>query len=359
MGAHNVIAILLSLAAGPCFQAPVLYGSSADQAVLVRDLDGDGAPDIIASGNHVEEASVFSVLRNRGDGSFEAERLFETRFGETLYDIGNLDNDRAPDLVASDYWSNGIVVHRGDDATFYETATHGGPSFIVDYDHDGKADVVSLSYGSGNPVRLHLFHGNGDGTFAPKTTFDTQLANAASPSIRTINGALEILVNERSHNLGLIHYAAGQITVSRIAIGPAFDLTSTFADVDGDGIADIVATDNAPSVFVMLGNADGTFRERRQLNTPAITQLAAVHAADLDGDGHLDIVVSDFRTPNLYLFRGENDPIAINAGGPVNAFAIADVNGDGRLDIVTANNDHTVSVVRNAPCDSRRRAARH
>src|SRR5439155_1607176 len=200
-----------------------------------------GAPDVIASGNQVDEVSVFSVLRNRGDGSFEAERLFETRFGETLYDIGNLDNDRAPDLVASDYWSNGIVVHRGDDSTFYETATHGGPSFIVDYDHDGKADVVSLSYGSGNPVRLHLFH----------------------------------------------------------------------------------------------GNADGTFRERRQLNTPAITQLAAVHAADLDGDGHLDIVVSDFRTPNLYLFRGENDAIRINAGGPVNAFAIADVNGDGRLDLVT------------------------
>jgi len=45
-------------------QAPVRYASSADKAVLVRDLDGDGAPEIIASGNQLDELGAFSLLVN-------------------------------------------------------------------------------------------------------------------------------------------------------------------------------------------------------------------------------------------------------------------------------------------------------
>ncbi|HEV7488651.1 MAG TPA: hypothetical protein VGQ65_23505 [Thermoanaerobaculia bacterium] len=30
----------------------------------MRDLDGDGAPEIIASGNHVDELPTFSILPN-------------------------------------------------------------------------------------------------------------------------------------------------------------------------------------------------------------------------------------------------------------------------------------------------------
>src|SRR5207253_11205993 len=113
---------------------------------------------------------TFSLLRNRGDGTFEPEHLVNTRFGETLQDIADLDGDSVPDVVASDYWSNGIVVHRVIASEFYTTATHGGPTLVTDFAHDGKRDLVSFSFGSGNPVRVHFFRGNGDGTFAPKTT---------------------------------------------------------------------------------------------------------------------------------------------------------------------------------------------
>ena len=49
---------------------------------------------------------------------------------------------------------------------FHGTATHGGPSRFADYDGDGIPDVVSLSFGSGNPVRVHLFRGLGGGSLA-------------------------------------------------------------------------------------------------------------------------------------------------------------------------------------------------
>src|SRR3954463_7943879 len=359
------------------FRAPVQYASSADRAVLVRDLDGDGAPEIIASGNHVDELGAFSLLPNRRDGTFAVERFVTSGFGETLRDVGDLDHDGIPDVLVSNYWANGIAVYLGkgalqfDGGTAYGTATHGGPSLIADYDHDCTPDVITLSFGSGNPVRLHLFRGLGDGTLGTKTTFDTQVANADWPSVRTINGVLEILVSERSGNLGLLRYANGNVSVSTIAAGPGFDLSSTFADVNGDGIADIVDTNLLEStdkpIFVTLANSDGTFRVRRQLAHPRkVSFPAQVRVKDMDADGRPDIVVSDFQSASVYVYRGNGagdfaEGIAIDAGSPINAFDLGDVNGDGYPDIVTANNDHTVSVIVNrGPCPpARHRAARH
>jgi hypothetical protein len=359
-------------------QPPVRYSSTANRAILVRDLDGDGAPEIIVSGNQVDELSAFSLLPNRGDGTFASERFVTSGFGEKLQDIGDLNGDHLPDLLVSNYWANGIVVYLGEGAlrfdggTPYGTATHGGPSLITDYDRDGKPDVISFSFGSGNPVRMHLFRGSGDGTLGPKTTFDTQLPNGDWPSLRALDGVLEILVSERFGRLGLLRYTNGQVAVSSIPAGPGLDLSSTFADVNGDGIADIVDTDDDESdvnesIFVTLGNADGTFRERTQLPWARKAKFpVALRVADLDGDGHLDLVVSDFQATNLYVYRGDGtghfeEGVAIDTGSPVNAFDIGDVNGDGYPDLVTANDDHTVSVMLNrGRCHpARRRAARH
>jgi hypothetical protein len=364
------------------FRAPVSYASSADEAVLVRDLDGDGAPEILTSGNHIDELGAFSLLANRGDGTFAPERLIASSFGERLEDVGDLDHDGIPDLLVSNYWAGGIGVYRGkgslgfEGETPYGTATHGGPSLILDYDHDGTPDVISLSFGSGNQVRMHVFHGLGDGTFAPKTTIDTQLPNGETPSARTINGALEILVGQRSGHLAILHYAGGVLSIQQRDAGPGFDLSSTFADVNGDGVADIIDTTNidAPGesnpqepIFITLARADGSFLERKQLVQPRrVAFPLSVHAADLDGDGHLDLVVSDLQSPRLYFYRGDGaggfaEGVPIDAGSPVNAFAIADVNRDGHLDLVTANSDHTVSVLINrGSCPtSRKRAVRH
>lgn len=43
-------------------QAPVRYLAAANRVVLVRDLDGDGAADIVTSGNQVDAFGAFSLL---------------------------------------------------------------------------------------------------------------------------------------------------------------------------------------------------------------------------------------------------------------------------------------------------------
>jgi VCBS repeat protein len=343
------------------------FSSAANQAIVVGDLDGDGFPDIIASGNQVQELATLSLFRNRADGTFENERMIPVAFGAKIEDAADLNGDGHADLLVSNYWANGIAVYPGlgelqfdNNGVAYGTATHGGPSRILDYDRDGVPDVVSFSFGSGNPVRVHLFHG-GDNR---KTTFETTLANADAPSIRIIGGVPEILAAEHLGQIEIFRVANGQVTVSTRPAGPGVDRTSVFADVNGDGIDDIIDLTDTDSLteplFVTLARADGSFEDRKQVSQPRhIAFPIAIHAADLDGDGDTDLVVSDFRSSALQFFRGDGtgsfaEAAAIDAGGPVNDFKIADVNGDGRPDILTVNEDHSISVVINpAPCRKR------
>lgn len=365
------------------FHEPVSYTTAAYAAVLVRDLDGDGAPEIITSGNQVDELNAFSLFANRGDGTFASQRLIASGFGEKLQAIGDLNGDGLPEIVASNFWSNGIAVYRNrgalafDEGTPYGTATHGGPTLIVDYDHDGTPDVVSVSFGSGNPVRAHFFRGLGDGRLGAKTTFETQLPNGDDPSVRTAaDGALEILVGVHSGHLAILRYAGGSLSLKALDAGPGVDLTSTFADVNGDGIADIIDTDDSEllvsdpahePIYITLADSNGSFLERKQLAQPRkIAFPVGLLTGDFDGDGHLDLLVRDFPATNFYYYKGDGaggfaEGVPVDAGGSVRAFAVGDVNRDGRSDVVTANSDHTVSVLINAgPCPaSRRRAVSH
>lgn len=124
----------------------------------------------------------------------------------------------------------------------------------------------------------------------------------------------------------------------------------TLADVNGDGHPDIV-TANAgdASVSVLLNKGDGTFGPARKFKT--IVDPIHVALADLDGDGHLDIVTVDQSGNAVSVLMGKGDgtfsPHKEYATGLMPAgLAIGDLDGDGKPDIVVANTtDGTVSLL--------------
>jgi hypothetical protein len=358
----------------PRFQPPVRYSVSAGVAVLVADVDGDGAPEILTSGSSVVQRPAFSLLRNAGNGTFAGERLIAAGLGEKLEDVADVNRDGIPDLLASDYWHNGIVIRHGSGSGEFGpavplgTATHGGPTRVIDVDRDSIPDVLSLSFGSANPVRVHVFRVRADGTLQEKATYDTTLDVGASPSFRVHDGAVEILVGDHSGRVSVLRVTSGGVTWERRDAGPGLDLNNVFADVDGDGIADIVDANESGGIFVTLAAPGGGFLERKQLeNLRQLEFPTELVTGDFDRDGRLDLIAGDFRGTTLYWFRGRgdgsfDDGLAIGAGGPVNEIAVADVDRDSRPDLVTVNDDGTVSVIRNGPpCTAlpRRRAMRH
>ena len=125
------------------------------------------------------------------------------------------------------------------------------------------------------------------------------------------------------------------------------------ADMNGDGLTDIVVGTNFSTPYVYLNNGtDMPFSsvQGKQVSTSDPQQSVAV--ADMNGDGHPDIMAGGFGTPTkIYLNNGSKDPFNGVSGSDLGTgvsddttnLAIGDVNGDGFPDVVTANTNQEIS----------------
>jgi hypothetical protein len=126
------------------------------------------------------------------------------------------------------------------------------------------------------------------------------------------------------------------------------------ADLNGDGILDLVYVDSISpyAVHILLGNGDGTFSHKSDMQLPAGIG-SVINLADVTGDGVIDIIVggAESSVGEIAVFRGKGDgtfdPAVIttvsNGGsnGGTASFAwkmgFGDINGDGVVDLVAAD----------------------
>ena len=122
------------------------------------------------------------------------------------------------------------------------------------------------------------------------------------------------------------------------------------ADVNGDGIADLVVANSASgTVSVLLGNGNGTFQAQQ---TFAVGNFPfCVAASDVNGDGKPDLVVANYQSNTVSVLLGNGNGTfqaqqTFATGNGPNSVALGDVNGDGKPDLVVANSaGDTVSVL--------------
>ena len=137
-------------------------------------------------------------------------------------------------------------------------------------------------------------------------------------------------------------------------------------DIDGDGKADMIATNYSSNSISIFRNTSttgtitaGSFAAKVDFTTGAAPYGIAI--GDLDGDGKLDIAVTNNSSapPTVSVFRNTATTGVINSGslaakvdfavgaGPI-AVAIADLDKDGKPDLAVANNGaNTLSLLRN------------
>ena len=217
-----------------------------------------------------------------------------------------------------------------------------------DFNHDGIQDFI---YGTGgNGVTTLL--GNGAGAFTAVSTnaFDGKPMLAADFTGDGIVDLMSILSGSPVLSVGT---GSGNFTPS-FANGAAITdpgAAAAIADVNRDGWVDLIMTNPNGSVDVALGRGDGTFQA--PLHFPLSAAASAVMAADVNGDGIPDIVTvssSSATSGVLTVAIGDGSggfttqPTAI-AGGPVSVVA-ADFNGDHHLDVAVAHSPgNSISVL--------------
>ncbi|MEP2671116.1 MAG: FG-GAP-like repeat-containing protein [Cyclobacteriaceae bacterium] len=296
----NVVFVLPNTSAGAVsFDTPVsllLDVGTLARFVSIRDLNGDGKPEIIVTNSNGAVNNQLYVFQNQSVGgvlNINPTPIKVTVTGaSTTYglDVQDVDNDGKADLIVNQFQTNTIFVLRNQSTS---TISFAAPVAVTapgnlnaitsaDVNEDGKLDLIATS---------------------------------------TLTNQVLVLLNTSSS--GSISFAAPLIL--NASNGPwGVDV----ADIDGDQDTDIiVANRNQAEVNVFLndGNNANVSFTRSDLVSSNATRNVIV--GDLDGDAKPDIAYSSFNsgtsTYKVEILRNKNcyspailneAPLAICAG---------------------------------------------
>lgn len=288
------------------------------------DVDGDGQKDKIKWTPSANSGKV-TVHLSTGNGSFSSSPATHTASASTStlsnFYFADVNGDGKADLMKWNRSQNSgktQVYLASSSGQFSSTAINNNEAFsdhtatryyFVDVNGDGKADKIKWNptYDSGN-IRIHVATGSG-----------------------LFSG-----------------------TVNAISTGKSTKTTTTyyFADINGDGTADLIKwdpTENEGNTMVYLANTSNGFTASSGFSSSgARSTLASTsfHFEDINGDGKADKVY--WNTANylgkvrIYLagsssFGGAIHSLRGTSESSNTHFYYADINGDGKADKIRWN----------------------
>ena len=323
------------------FGPPVIYGADAGPvSVAIHDFNGDGHLDLAVV--NAGGSGSASILLGNGDGTFMGTTRYAVGYQPfflTSAALADFNRDGKADVAVATQAGISIFL-AGKKASFENTGTYGTNATFVavgDLNRDGKPDLVTLT---GQSIGVML--GNGDGTFQEQVTY---AADASSLALGDFNGdgKLDVVVTTSASVTVFLGDGDGTLGQAVVSAGPGPG-PIVVADFNGDGKLDLAIVNNVyfNGFYVLLGNGDGTFGPP----TPFFPKLSSsmMVAADLNGDGKIDLVLAG-QTPaggTVYVALGNGDgtfqsPASYNSGGVLAFVTVADLNGDGKLDVAAAN----------------------
>ena len=328
--------------------------------LVLSDLDDDEDLDIAMAAGGGGDGGVVITL-NEGDATFGSTARYGTGVGTAALAVHDLDGDDAPDLIVTDLAATEILVLKNDGAAGFDdlsTLDIGLRSVgVVIGDLDGDLDPdAAISTASPNLV---VIRNDGNASFTRDEPYDVDPLNTfrnLDLADVDLDGDLDVVLPNAidDSTTVLLNDGSGALGADvRYDIGESVTFVTT-GDFDGDLDLDLAVTavregkgtGDDPFVSIRL-NEGGVFVPHSTRGIRIARQSAA---ADLDRDGDLDLVVTD-GADSLSVLMNEGDatfavPIPYTAALPL-AVAIADLNDDEWPDIVATSLNDEVSVLLN------------
>jgi hypothetical protein len=285
-------------------------------------------------------------------------------FGGSAFATADFTHDGILDLVDLYF---GLAFQRGvGDGTFQPGPIINGfwvqptPFAYGDFNNDGNLDVA-LNVGQQDPFNvkhLRVMLGDGKGVFSSGPTL-TEVGGMGSAIVTgdfNQDGNLDLMTS--GPNLVAEFLGNGDGTFSQYAKYPYRLLAYTMqeGDFNGDGKLDLLLAGpallgEARTLWIMLGNGDGTFQAPKEIlsldhtTDCGFTISLTVQLSDFNNDGKLDIAFCDSEGIGIMLGNGDGtfqqpiyyviDTTGFSGAGDF-TFAVGDINSDGKQDLIVS-----------------------
>ncbi len=275
------------------------------------DFDNDGYLDLYLVNSAATKAYKpthplrSALYRSNGDGTFTdvTERAgvgAEDLFGMGVA-VGDYDNDGFEDLYVVGY-GRSILYHNNGNGTFTDVTEKAGvanrgkwgsSAAWLDYDHDGKLDLIVANYVDFAPERNLICSQQGHESYCHPDKYHGQTAtlfrNSGSSSFTDVSAA------------------------SKIGLKPGNGLGVVCFDYNGDGWTDVFLANDSMENFLYVNRRNGTFEEVGIEAGVALGEDGKAEAgmgtdaADYDRDGFPDLFVTHLDLEYNRLYRNQGD----------------------------------------------------
>jgi len=288
--------------------------------VAFIDYDDDGWPDIfLVNGmdwpGHGQKHTTAKLYHNNHDGTF-TDVTHKAGLDIAMYGVGvavgDYDNDGYDDLFVTAYGQSHLF-HNNGNATFTDVTQKAGLGGIkefntsaawVDYDRDGKLDLVVGNYVQWSPetdlyctmdgksksyctpesyqgTSVRLWHNNGNDSNGNVTFSDvTQKAGLGEPTSKTLGVAV--------------------------------------LDYDNDGWPDLLFSNDTQPNKLYRNNGNGTFTEKAVVAGVAFSEDGVARAgmgvdtADYDRTGNTSLMITNFSNQMISLYHNEGKGLFVD-----------------------------------------------
>jgi len=295
---------------------PVVRGP---YGVATGDLNEDGRPDLLVL--KPDGAQALSIFIGKSDNTFEAASVYQSgTVGLQNFAVADMNGDGHLDVVAAGAAGSRVFIWHGDGhGSFGEpVSVQGNGSYAIaigDADEDGHPDVVTTNFEAavaGAQSEFSFMKGIGDSLDAPRSYSCAQFPRNVAIGDLDRDGHLDVVTASvapsSSYGLNLFR-GAGNGTFALYDSINVYGFSPEhvdIADLNGDGIPDLVTNSNSTSaVYVILGKGGGQFAAPIEFPLESRRPFDVI-AADLNRDGRADLAVTNlnFNTVSVFLNSG-------------------------------------------------------